>query len=108
MYKVQTQGFIQDVFNQMFDLIQGTKAKDLFNQDTLDNTPRTLAQAIKEVLNIDYNGIYGSDVLAGRDTESQGRRRGSEGYAPAGERSESGERNAPDFITLLAPSNGAH
>lgn len=81
MYKGRTQKFVQDTFTDMYDLIQGTRKGDLFG--TPDNTPRTLAQAIKEVLNIDYNenrngqaGNYG----VGIDTQKSERgRRGSNG-----------------------------
>ena len=94
MYKVQTQRLIQGTFNQMYDLIQGTQEADLFNQDTLDNTPRSLAEAIKEVLNIDYNGQQGSNVLGGRDATGQPGRQGSSGAAEADGRGEEGERPA--------------
>lgn len=94
MYKVQTQRLIQGTFNQMYDLIQGTQEADLFNQDTLDNTPRTLVEAIKEVLNIDYNGQQGSNVLGGRDATGQPGRQGSPGAAEADGRGEEGERPA--------------
>ena len=94
MYKVQTQRLIQGTFNQMYDLIQGTQEADLFNQDTLDNTPRTLVEAIKEVLNIDYNGQQGSNVLGGRDETGQPGRQGSSGAADADGRGEEGERPA--------------
>ena len=94
MYKVQTQRLIQGTFNQMYDLIQGTQEADLFNQDTLDNTPRSLVEAIKEVLNIDYNGQQGSNVLGGRDATGQPGRQGSSGAADADGRGEEGERPA--------------
>ena len=94
MYRVQTQSLIQGTFNQMFDLIQGTQEADLFNQDTLDNTPRTLAEAIKEALNIDYNGQQRSNVLAGNSAASQQRRQGSRGDASADGRGESGNGTA--------------
>lgn len=94
MYKVQTQRLIQGTFNQMYDLIQGTQEADLFNQDTLDNTPRTLVEAIKEVLNIDYNGQQGSNVLGGRDATGQPGRQGSSGAADTDGRGEEGERPA--------------
>ena len=81
MYKGRTQKFVQDSFTDMYDLIQGTRKGDLFG--TPDNTPRTLAQAIKEVLNIDYNenrnGQAGNNGV-GIDTQKSERgRRGSNG-----------------------------
>ena len=63
MYKGESQSLIQGTFNKLYDLIQGTQEENLFEQP--DNTPRTLAQAIKETLNIDYNGQQRSNVLVG-------------------------------------------
>lgn len=94
MYRVQTQSLIQGTFNQMFDLIQGTQEANLFNQDTLDNTPRTLVEAIKEALNIDYNGQQRNNVLAGNSAASQQRKQRSRGDASADGRGESGSRTA--------------
>lgn len=82
LYKGQTQKYVQNVFNELYDLIQGTKADNVF--ETNDKTKRTLTEAIKEVLDIDYkpiqktkqNGRNGSNVL-GNDTqngEERGRR----------------------------------
>lgn len=94
MYKGETQRNIQDTFNKLYDLIQGTQEADLFKQP--DNTPRTLAQAIKEVLNIDYNGQQRSNVLGGNITTGQRGKRGSAGDVAAGERAASGEQSADD------------
>ncbi|MDD6007606.1 MAG: LPD5 domain-containing protein, partial [Bacteroidales bacterium] len=92
MYKVCSQNTIQGTFNKMYDLIQGTQAANLF--EAPDNTPRTLAQAIKETLNIDYNGQNGSDLLAGDNTASQGGEQGSPRDTKSGESDEGGERTA--------------
>ena len=62
--------------------------------ETPDNTPRTLAQAIKEVLNIDYNGQQRSNVLVGDTATSQRGQQRSTGDAATGERTEDGERTA--------------
>lgn len=94
MYKGETQRNIQDTFNRLYDLIQGTQEADLFKQP--DNTPRTLAQAIKEVLNIDYNGRQRSNVLGGNITTGQRGKRGSAGDVAAGERAASGEQSTDD------------
>ena len=75
MYKGDTQSFIQGTFNKMYDLIQGTQEETLFEQP--DNTPRSLVQAIKETLNIEYNGQQRSNVLAGDSSASQEGRTGS-------------------------------
>lgn len=96
MYKGETQNHIRGTFDRLFDLIQGVQEETLFEKP--DNTPRTLAQAIKETLNIDYNGHYGSHVLAGTAATGQrGQRngRGSAGDDTAGERDE-GERGAAE------------
>ncbi len=92
MYKGEKQTLIQGTFNKLYDLIQGTQEADLF--ETPDNTPRTLSQAIKEVLNIDYNGQQRSNVLVGDTTTSQRGEQGSTGNAATGERNENGNRTA--------------
>jgi putative uncharacterized protein (fragment) len=86
MYKGDNQSLIQGTFNKMYDLIQGTQEETLFGQP--DNTPRSLAQAIKETLNIEYNGQQGSNVLAGDNSASQEGRTGSNGDATSRGRSE--------------------
>ena len=86
MYKGDNQSLIQGTFNKMYDLIQGTQEETLFEQP--DNTPRSLAQAIKETLNIEYNGQQGSNVLAGDNSASQEGRTGSNGYTTPRGRSE--------------------
>ena len=92
MYKGKTQSYIQGIFNNLYDLIQGTQEENLFEQP--DNTPRSLAEAIKEVLNIDYNGQYRSNVLGSNTPSSQSGRRGSTRYPESGERIEDGDRTA--------------
>jgi N12 class adenine-specific DNA methylase len=85
MYKGETQGFIQQTFNQMFDLIQGTQAIDLFNKDSIDNTPRSLADAINEALNINNDGQQDSNVLGGNHPAGQdGQQDGSEAAETGG------------------------
>lgn len=88
MYKGETQGIIQNTFNRIYDLIQGTQEATLFEQP--DNTPRTLAQAIYETLNIIYDGQQRSNVLAGDTATSQRGQQGSSGDAQAGKRTENG------------------
>lgn len=92
IYKGESQTFIQSIFNRLYDLIQGTQEATLFEQP--DNTPRTLAQAIYEVLNIQYDGQLRSNVLAGGSAAGQQRRQGSDGSAPTRERTEGGEQPA--------------
>lgn len=85
MYKGETQGFIQQTFNQMFDLIQGTQAVNLFNKDSIDNTPRSLADAINEALNINNDGQQDSNVLGGNHPAGQeGQQEGSEAAETGG------------------------
>ena len=86
MYKGDNQLLIQGTFNRLYDLIQGTQEETLFEKP--DNTPRSLAQAIKETLNIDYNGQQRSNVLAGDSSASQEGRTGSNGDATSRGRSE--------------------
>ena len=94
MYKGEKQSNIQGVFNELYDLIQGAKEDNLFEQ--ADNTPRTLVQAIKEVLNIDYNGQRRNNVLVGDNkTSQQGQHRRS-GNVASEKRTENGERHAND------------
>lgn len=91
LYKGESQSLIQATFNKMFDLIQGTQEETLFEKP--DNTPRTLAQAIKETLNIDYNGQQRSNVLADNSAASQDGQ-GSSRASETGERSEDGNGTA--------------
>ena len=115
MYKGETQGFIQQTFNQMFDLIQGTQAVDLFNKDSIDNTPRSLADAINEALNINNDGQQDSNVLGGNHPAGQeGQQEGSEtaetggpgegGTEPANADGGPGEKNV---INELLEKGGA-
>lgn len=92
MYKGESQSLIQSTFNHLYDLIQGTQEETLFEKP--DNTPRTLAQAILETLNFEYDGQQRSNVLAGDSTASQEREQGSTGTLAAGERVEGGEQPA--------------
>lgn len=92
IYKGESQTFIQNIFGRLYDMVQGTQEATLFEQP--DNTPRTLAQAIYEVLNIQYDGQLRSNVLAGGSAAGQQRRQGSDGSAPSGERIEGGEQPA--------------
>ena len=92
MYKGEKQSFIQSTFNKLYDLIQGTQEENLFEQP--DNTPRTLVQAIKETLNIDYDGQHRSNVLGDNSETSQRGQRGSDRNAQTGERDENEERAA--------------
>lgn len=85
MYKGETQGFIQQTFNQLFDLVQGSQAVDLFNKDSINNTPRSLADAINEALNINNDGQQDSNVLGGNHPAGQeGQQAGSEAAETGG------------------------
>lgn len=94
MYKGKRQSDIQGVFEELYDLIQGTKEDNLFEQ--ADNTPRTLVQAIKETLNIDYNGQRRNNVLVGDNKTSQQGQRRSDRDSSDTERTESSERTDDD------------
>lgn len=105
MYKGQTQTFIQNTFNSIFDLVQGTQEATLFDEP--DNTPRTLVEAINETMNslseelllngnFIYNGQRRNNVLAGSGTTGQPRGQGSPGSSQTGGRAEDGTRTAVD------------
>ena len=102
MYKGDNQSVIQGTFNKLYDLIQGTQEPNLFEQP--DNTPRTLAQAIYETLNITYDGQQRSNVLVGDSSASQRGQQGSTGDAATGERIENGERTADSAGSIEAES----
>lgn len=102
MYKGDNQSVIQGTFNKLYDLIQGTQEPNLFEQP--DNTPRTLAQAIYETLNITYDGQQRSNVLVGDSSASQRGQQGSTGDAATGERVENGERTADSAGSIEAES----
>ena len=92
MYKGESQGLIQGTFNKLYDLIQGTQEENLFEQP--DNTPRSLAQAINEALNIDYDGQQRSNLLAGDSSASQRGQQGGDGSPAPRERTEVGDGTA--------------
>lgn len=94
MYKGESQSFIQNTFGKIYDLIQGTQEETLFEQP--DNTPRTLVQAIKEALNLDYNGRQRSNVLVGDTATSQRGQQGSNGDLAPRERVEDGNGTIDD------------
>lgn len=102
MYKGENQSIIQGTFNKLYDLIQGTQEPNLFEQP--DNTPRTLAQAINETLDITYNGQQRSNVLVGDSSASQRGQQGSTGNAATRERIESTERTADSAGRIEAES----
>lgn len=81
-------------------------AKWLHLFETLDNTPRTLAQAIKEVLNIDYNGQQRSNVLVGDIATSQRGKQGSTRDAATRERTKDGKRTADSAGSIDGDSRG--
>lgn len=92
MYKGHTQKHIQGVFNTMYDIIQGTEQDNLF--EAADKTPKPLADAIRRVLNIDYqpivktitdNGTNGDTVLDIDSEDGQGGRPGSNADASGAE-----------------------
>ena len=98
MYKGGTQSLIQGTFNKLFDLIQGTQEGNLFEQP--DNTPRSLAQAINETLNFEYDGQQRSNVLAGDSAAIERRELRSDQLTDAGERVESGAGTADDTASV--------
>lgn len=96
MYKGNTQKHIQSVFNMMYDIVQGTEQDNLF--EVADKTPKPLAEAIRRVLNIEYepivkpttdNGSNGSPVLDINSENGQDGRPGSDGNPDGAEQPES-------------------
>lgn len=93
MYKGNTQKHIQSVFNMMYDIVQGTEQDNLF--ESADKTPKPLAEAIRRVLNIEYqpitktdNGTNGSAVLDIDSQDGQDGRPGSGRDADGAEQSQ--------------------
>lgn len=125
MYKGNTQKHIQSVFNMMYDIVQGTEQDNLF--EAADKTPKPLAEAIRRVLNLEYqpitkpttdNGTNGSAVLDINSEDGQDGRPGSNGNADGAEQhqeeaepadsgtgtaSDSGQRSDVDQYTTKAP-----
>jgi hypothetical protein len=93
MYKTQTQSFIQATFKELYDVIQGAKQDTLF--EIADKTPKSLKDAIKKVLDIDYNGNDRNNVLDSSNSVSEEGQQGSDGNNPSGEQSSQGD-GTPD------------
>lgn len=89
MYKGDTQKKIQGVFNEIYDLVQGAKEDNLFEE--ADKTPRTLAEAISETLNIEYNGQRNGSVLGSESQTGTERQPGGTGDNRPGESAQGGE-----------------
>ena len=99
LYKGATQKFMQQTFNDLYDSIQGKEEDTLFEAG--DKTPKSLAEAIRKVLGIEYKPIYqerngrnGSDAVGVSD--KAGEEGGSRGDRDAGggEREPGGEEPA--------------
>ncbi len=112
MYKGHTQRHIQSVFNMMYDIVQGTEQDNLF--EAADKTPKPLAEAIRRVLNLEYqpvtkpttnNGTNGSSVLDINSEEGQDGRPGSDGNADGAEQSQE-EAEPSDGGTGTASDSG--
>lgn len=88
-FKGDSQNALQGLFNELYDLIQGAKEDNLF--ETSDKTPKTLAQAIKQTLNIDYNGQNERNALVGDNQESEERRQGADATPDGGEQAPQGK-----------------
>ena len=91
MYRGGTQRFIQGTLNDLFDVVQGVKEDTLFEE--ADKTPKSLAEAIKKVLDLDYqpinnkeNGYNGSNAVGVDTPQGEEGGRGSVGDASIGER----------------------
>ena len=101
LYKGNTQKFMQNVFNEMYDLMQGKKQaslEDLMDGIEVDNTLRSLGEAIKEVLDLEYkpvkereNGKDGSTAVGSDAENGEGGRSGGAGDLRDGEPAKEGE-----------------
>nr|DAG36368.1 MAG TPA: Type I restriction enzyme [Caudoviricetes sp.] len=112
MYKGNTQKHIQSVFNMMYDIVQGTEQDNLF--EAADKTPKPLAEAIRRVLNLEYqpitkpttdNGTNGSAVLDINSEDGQDGRPGSDGNADGAEQHQE-EAEPADSGTGTASDSG--
>ncbi|WP_290456919.1 LPD38 domain-containing protein [Muribaculum intestinale] len=112
MYKGNTQKHIQSVFNMMYDIVQGTEQDNLF--EAADKTPKPLAEAIRRVLNLEYqpitkpttdNGTNGSAVLDINSEDGQDGRSGSDGNADGTEQHQE-EAEPADGGTGTASDSG--
>ena len=92
MYKGGTQRFIQQTFNDLYDVVQGTAPDTLFEQG--DRTPRSLGEAIRKVLGFEYepvsndigNGSIGGNAVDVDSPQGEAGGRRSDGDAGGGER----------------------
>ncbi len=114
MYKGNTQKHIQTVFNAMYDLVQGTGQDNLF--ETAEKTPQPIAEAIRRVLNIEYqpitkqkndNGNDGSAVLANDSETGQAGRRGSDGDTDGAEQNPTGTEPSERGAGTAGDSRGS-
>lgn len=99
IYKGGTQRFIQQTFNDLYDTVQGTAQDTLFEE--ADKTPKPLAEAIKKVLDLEYepikqndNGDNGSDAVDLDSPQGETGGPGSDGNAENGEREPDGGQSA--------------
>ncbi len=72
LFRTQKQNSLKKHFNDMFDFIQGIEEEDLFGK--LDETPaeeRTLAAAVKKVLDLDYKPVQADASVALEEREEQ-------------------------------------
>lgn len=99
IYKGGSQRFIQQTFNDLYDTVQGTAQDTLFEE--VDKTPKPLTEAIKKVLDLEYepikqndNGDNGSDTMDLDTPQGETGGRGSDGHAENGEREPEGGQTA--------------
>ena len=101
-YFTDKQTELQDMFNDLFDQIQGT-SDNLFDPE--GSVPKSLGEAIKKVLGIDYKPLNkksdvnrkrqtGSNGVDRNDKKSEGGQSGSAGDTEGGEQGPQGARAA--------------
>ena len=106
-YKAYGQKAIESILNRIYDLVQGKAEATFF--EAADDKPRTLAEAVKEVLNIEYDGKNRGNLLGSDTTGSEEGRKRIAGDTPGGEQAASGERRADGgagTASILGPERG--
>ena len=85
-FKVNTQKTLQEIFNSMYDKIQGKASGNMF--EAAEQKPLTLREAVKQVLNIDYGTERDRRVNSDASNNSENGKRGERGDAGKSENSE--------------------
>lgn len=99
MYKGCTQKHIQATFNTLYDIIQGKQEATLF--DEADNTPKSLTEAIKEVLGMEYQPVKAIETNNNNQNQNNN---GTEGSTLLDSNTEGSEAGEPGSISDTSES----